>query len=73
MRQGDLVHIPQGTQLFGYDSAILDKTDKPIVGIFIEDNTFGWQDGTYTIYALGRQAIVKKRYVYPIGENYGTS
>jgi hypothetical protein len=75
MRQGDLVHIPQGVQLFGFDSVLLDKTEKPIVGVFLEDNdiTVGWHGGTYTVYALGREALVKKRYVYPMGENNGPS
>ena len=73
MQHGDLVHIPQGTQLFGCDSAVLDETEKPIVAVFLEDNTLGWQGGTYTVYALGREALVKKRYVYPIGDNNGIS
>ncbi len=71
MQHGDLVHIPQGTQLFGCDSAVLDETEKPIVAVFLEDNTLGWQGGTYTVYALGREALVKKKHVYPIGDNYG--
>jgi len=66
MQQGDLVHIPQGTQLFGCDNAYLKKTQKPIVAVFIEDNTLGWQGGTYTVYALGREALVKKKHVYPM-------
>ena len=66
MQQGDLVHIPQGTQLFGCDSAMLEKTEKPIVAVFLEENSVGWQGGTYTVYALGREAIVKKRHVYPM-------
>ena len=75
MQQGDLVHIPQGVQLFGFDSALLGKTEKPIVGVFLEDNdiTAGRPIGTYTVYALGREALVKKRYVYPMGEHHGTS
>ncbi|HHZ95974.1 MAG TPA: hypothetical protein EYN67_10575 [Flavobacteriales bacterium] len=74
MRQGDLVHIPQGVTLFGFDSAILDKTEKPTVGVFLEETTLnGWLSGTYTIYALGREAVVKKRHVYPMGENNGPS
>ena len=74
MQEGDLVHIPQGVQLFGFDSTILDKTERPIVGIFLGEHPFGgWLSGTYTIYALGREAVVKKRHVYPIGEHHGTS
>jgi len=72
MQQGDLVHIPQGVQLFGFDSTILDKTEKPIVGVFLEDNDIavGWHGGTYTVYALGREALVKKRSVYPMEKNH---
>ena len=75
MQQGDLVHIPQGVSLFDFDSATLDKTDKPIIGVFLEDNdaTVGWPGGTYTVYALGREALVKKRYVYPMEEHDGAS
>jgi hypothetical protein len=75
MMRGDLVHIPQGTQLFGFDSKLLDKTEKPIVGVFIEDNTItaGWHGGTYTIYARGQETLVKKRDVYPMGDNNGAS
>ena len=51
--------------------SIKDKTEKPIVAVFLEDNTLGWQGGTYTVYALGREALVKKKHVYPIGDNYG--
>jgi|TARA_R110000824_G_scaffold39325_3_gene119017 hypothetical protein len=72
MQQGDLVHIPQGVTLFGFDSTILDKTEKPTVGVFLHETTQpGWLSGTYTIYALGREAVVKKRHVYPMGENSG--
>lgn len=69
MQEGDLVHIPQGVTLFGFDSAILDKTEKPTVGVFLKETTLhGWLHETYTIYALGRTAAVKKRHVYPILE-----
>ena len=74
MQQGDLVHIPEGVTLFGLDSAILDRTNKPTVGVFLKESTLsGWLSGTYTVYALGREAVVKKRHIYPMGESNGPS
>ena len=73
MQEGDLVHIPQGVTLFGFDSTILNKTEKPIIGVFLEESRLhGWLSNTYTIYAQGREAVVKKRHVYPMeGKNAG--
>lgn len=71
MQQGDLVHIPQGVTLFGLDSAILEKTEKPTVGVFLEETILnGWLRETYIIYARGREAVVKKRHVYPMEKAY---
>ncbi len=67
MQEGDLVHIPQGVTLFWLDSAILNKTEKPIVGVFLEESRLhGWLTDTYTRYAQGQEAFVKKRHVYPM-------
>ena len=71
MQQGDLVHIPQGTQLFGCDNAIMNKTEKPIIAVFLEDNALnGHAMEVCTVYALGREALVHKRHVYPMEREY---
>jgi len=68
MIQGDLVHIPQDVNLFDRNNIHLEKTVKPIVGVFLRETPIGaaWQAGTYTIYALGRETVVEKRDVYPM-------
>jgi len=74
MQQGDLVHIPQGTQLVARGSAVTNKTEKPIIAVFLGDNSLnGDAMELCTVYALGRETLVKKRHVYPIGENNGIS
>ena len=48
----------------------IDKTEKPIVGVFLKETPIGapFQAGTYTIYARGKEAVVQRKCVYPIGE-----
>jgi len=73
MQEGDLVHIPQGTQLFGRDSSVVNKTEKPIIAVFLEDNSLnGNAMEVCTVYALGRESLVHKRHLYPMENNYGT-
>ena len=68
MQQGDLVYIPQDVLLFDGDNIYLAKTQKPVVGVFLKETPIGapFQAGTYTIYALGREATVERRKVYPL-------
>ena len=74
MQQGDLVHIPQGTQLVARDSAVMNETEKPIIAVFLGDNSLnGDAMELCTVYALGRETLVKKRHIYPIGESNGIS
>ncbi len=70
MQQGDLVHIPQDVLLLDKNNIFIDKTKKPIVGVFLKETPSGapWQAGTYTVYAKGREAVVQRRCVYPMGE-----
>jgi hypothetical protein len=70
MEHGDLVYIPQAVSLFDSKNIFIDKTEKPIVGVFLKETPIGasLQAGTYTIYVRGREAIVARRYVYPMGE-----
>ena len=74
MQQGDLVHIPQGTRLVTRGSAVVNKTEKPIIAVFLEDNSLnGDAMELCTVYALGREALVKKRHIYPMEKSNGIS
>jgi len=68
MQEGDLIYIPQDVMLFDRENIFIDKTQKPIVGVFLQETPIGssWQAGTYTIYAQGREAVVARKYVYPM-------
>ena len=68
MQQGDLIYIPQATTLFDSGNIFIDKTTKPLVGVFLKETPVGasLQAGTYTIYVQGRHATVARKYVYPI-------
>jgi len=70
MQHGDLVYIPQDVALFDKENIFIDKTEKPIVGVFLKETPIGapFQAGTYTIYARGKEAVVQRKCVYPIGE-----
>ena len=70
MHQGDLVYIPQDVLLFDKSNVYIDKTLKPTLGVFLQETPSGatFQAGTYTIYALGREAVVPRKCVYPIKE-----
>jgi len=68
MKHGDLVYIPQAVTLLDKNNIFIDKTEKPIVGVFLKETPVGspFQAGTYTIYAQGREAVVERRKVYPM-------
>jgi len=70
MEHGDLVYIPQDVTLFDSGNIHIDKTQKPIIGVFLRETPSGapFQAGTYTIYAQGRENVVERRHVYPMEE-----
>jgi|TARA_R110000824_G_scaffold160957_1_gene335937 hypothetical protein len=70
MKHGDLIYIPQDVMLFDGKNIFIDKTQKPILGVFLKETPAGspWQSGTYTVYAMGREAIVERRACYPVTE-----
>lgn len=70
MQEGDLVHIPQGTELWletekGMRMRI---SEKPIAGVYLSARG----QHIYRVYADG-DWNVKKRDVYPMGESNGIS
>ena len=68
MEYGDLIYIPQDVLLFDKENIYIDKTKKPIVGVFLKETPIGapFQAGTYVVYAQGREATVARRCVYPM-------
>ena len=68
MKHGDLVYIPQAVTLLDKNNIFIDKTEKPIIGVFLKETPVGapFQAGTYTIYAKGRESVVERRKVYPV-------
>ncbi len=65
MQQGDLVHIPQGTELW-LDTGKgmrLRISEKPIAGVYLSEHG----QFIYRVYANG-EWNVKRRDVYPIRE-----
>jgi len=68
MQQGDLIYIPQDVLLFDEKNVNIDKTTKPILGVFLKETPIGasFQAGTYVVYAQGREATVARKCVYPM-------
>tara|TARA_Y100000310_G_scaffold227251_1_gene229458 strand:+ start:177 stop:401 length:225 start_codon:yes stop_codon:yes gene_type:complete len=68
MEHGDLIYIPQDVLLFDQENIYIDKTKKPILGVFLKETPIGapFQAGTYVVYAQGREATVARNCVYPM-------
>jgi hypothetical protein len=71
MQEGDLIYIPQDVLLFDRENIFIDKTKKPIVGVFLKETPVGasLHAGTYTIYAQGREAVVARKNVYSMRDS----
>ena len=65
MEQGDLVHIPQGTEMWIETDRGMRMTisEKPLAGVYLSTRS----QYIYRIYANGRWNV-KKRDVYPMEE-----
>ena len=63
MNQGDLVHIPQGVELWCETERgmRLRMTERPIVGVYLGGVNHVWQ-----VYANGHEWKLKRRDVYPM-------
>ncbi len=68
MQEGDLVHIPQGVELWCETERgmRLRMTEKPITGVFLSGTSH-----VYQVYANGNWRV-KRRDVYPVGEHYAS-
>lgn len=71
MQQGDLVHIPQGVELWNETGKgmRMRMTERPTVGIYLST----WSQHVYQVYANGHEWKLKVRDVYPIGGQHATS
>jgi hypothetical protein len=70
MNQGDLVHITQGVELWcdTERGMRIRRTERPTVGVYLSGT-----NAVYQVYANGHEWKLKRRDVYPMGENNGTS
>ncbi len=70
IQEGDLLHIPQGVELWcETDRGMrLRMTEKPMTGVYLSTQS----QYIYRVYANGNWNV-KRRDVYPMGENNGTS
>lgn len=64
MQQGDLVHIPQGTELWcETEKGMRHRTaEKPVAGVYLSTRS----QYIYRVYANGTHWNVKRRDVYPM-------
>jgi cupin superfamily acireductone dioxygenase involved in methionine salvage len=64
MNQGDLVHIPQGVELWcETDKGMrLRTTERPTVGVYLNSMS----PNIYQVYANGHEWKLKRRDVYPM-------
>jgi hypothetical protein len=72
MQEGDLIYIPQDVLLFDEKNIYIDRTKKPILGVFLKETPIGApsQAGTYVVYAQGREATVSRKCVYPMEDSH---
>ena len=70
MQEGDLVHIPQGAEMWleTEKGMRLRISEKPIAGVYLRTAS----QYKYRVYANGNWNV-KRRDVYPLGEHNGTS
>ncbi len=70
MQEGDLVHIPQGAEMWleTEKGMRLRISEKPIAGVYLSTAS----QYIYRVYANGNWNV-KRRDVYPLGEHNGTS
>ena len=67
MNQGDLIHIPQGVELWSDTGRGMrhSTTKRPTVGVYL-----GCTNAVYQVYANGAEWNLKRRDVYPMENKY---
>ena len=70
MQEGDLVHIPQGVEMWNETGKgmRIRKTERPTVGVYLSTLSHH----VYQVYANGHEWKLKRRDVYPIGGQNAT-
>ena len=70
MQEGDLVHIPQGVEMWSETGKgmRLQMTERPIVGVYLSGT-----NRIYQVYANGDEWNLKGRDAYPIGGHHAAS
>ena len=65
MNQGDLIHIPQGVELWceTEKGMRMRMTERPTVGVYLSSMS----PNVYHVYANGHSWKLKRRDVYPMG------
>ncbi len=71
MQEGDLVHIPQGVELWCETGKGMRMrfTEKPLAGVYLSTRS----QYIYRVYAANAEWNVKRRDVYPMEKDYATS
>ena len=71
MQEGDLVHIPQGTELWCETGKGMRMrfADKPLAGVYLSTRSHH----VYRVYAANAEWNVKRRDVYPMGGEHAAS
>ena len=71
MQQGDLIHIPQGVELWcETDKGMrLRETERPTVGVYLSTKS----QYVYRVYANGHEWNLKRRDVYPMEGRHAVS
>tara|TARA_Y100000034_G_scaffold133989_2_gene201187 strand:+ start:4666 stop:4884 length:219 start_codon:yes stop_codon:yes gene_type:complete len=67
-KEGDLVHIPQDVQMYRESGPLPKKTNKPVLGVVIEDS-LDWPC-EMQIFVEGEKFKVSRRCVYPMREKH---
>lgn len=64
MQEGDLLHIPQGVEMWNETGKgmRLRMTERPIVGVYLST----WSQHICQVYANGHEWKLKRRDVYPL-------
>jgi len=70
MQEGDLIYIPQGVEMWleTERGMRMQISEKPMAGVYLSTAS----QYIYRVYANGNWNV-KRRHVYPIGENNGIS
>jgi len=64
MKEGDLCYIPQAVQLFNIKAPYVEKTTKPLTGIYLRETDSKW----VLVFVNGRELLAPKKHIYSMEE-----